>query len=333
MNDTFVKIFNREREKRIGYSEIIKEVYERDRDLGNYYLMNYLGITVRDFDFVSSFSFQLNPPLSVKDLFNIKMGVQEIIKDIFVFEKSIVHRIFDNQLVQKTKEETWRLRYFDDIEYKPKYIRAAMFQLVLKYRKAFYDYIYKSKREVLNSRIFRDIMLTGILDDLKQDKYENNKHTKGYKIKDKLNIWFSLYEFFDQSKQKKGEETMANKIQILQERMLEISLDENHHVENDEEFAYAAGQVIYYLLNCSESGNKTHALLEPFLQKSDLTQFKTAISRVFSQYKHAISFYKGRFEKLMSEVLSFEIDKSLKELLPMILAGYFAKNVNYMAKD
>ncbi len=117
---------------------------------------------------------------------------------------------------------------------------------------------------------------------------------------------------------------MANQILQLQERMREIANDNLAHVENDNEFDYAAGQVIYYLLYQSETGNKSHALLEPFLQKTDATQFKMAISRTFGQYKHAITFYKGRFEKLMSEVLAYDLDGDLKSLLPMILAGYFS---------
>lgn len=221
------------------------------------------------------------------------------------------------------------MRYFDDIDYNPKYIRAVMFQLVLKYRKIFYDYIYKSKREAVTSTILHDIMQTGILDDLKQDKFKDNRHTKEFTIKEKLNIWFSLFEYFDQQKTEGGDETMASQVLELQGRMQQIANDSTAHVENDNEFAYAAGQVIYYLLNQSEAGNKSHALLEPFLQKTDATQLRMAIARTFAQYKHAITFYKGRFEKLMAEVLSYDLDSDLKSLLPMILAGYFADCVIY----
>ena len=126
---------------------------------------------------------------------------------------------------------------------------------------------------------------------------------------------------------------MANRVLLLQERMQEIANESLAHVENDNEFAYAAGQVIYYLLDKSEAGNKSHALLEPFLQKTDPDQFKIAISRTFARYKHAITFYKGRFEKLVAEVLSYEPDETLKSLLPMILAGYFAECVIYQKSD
>lgn len=333
LNDDVVKIFNREGEGRIGYKEIIQEVYEREHDLGNYYLFNFFGKTVRDFDFVSSFQLTIKPPVIIQDLFLIRNGVSTKIENIFDFEKIIVHKIFDNQVVQVTNDGGWRLRYFDEIDYKPQYIRAVMYQLVLKYRKAFYDYIYKSKRETITTRIFHDIMQTGILDDLRQDEFKEGKHSKNYSIKAKLNIWFSLFGFFDVHPTKNGEEKMANRIRELQNRMQGIVSDSNIHVENDQEFAFAAGQVIYYLLSRSEASNKSHALLEPFLQKTDINQFKMAISRTFNQYKHAISFFKGKFEKLISEVLGYELDDSLQELLPMILAGYFAQNIMFQKID
>ncbi len=330
LNEKAVKIFHSSERERIGYAEIIRTLYKtHGQDLGNYYLLNIQGKSVKDFDFVSSFQYTLEPPIMIENLFQVKSELATTsVDNIFDFERKIVQRIFDNQLVKK-QGDSWWLRYFDDIDNKPKYIRPAMFRLVLKYRKAFYDYIYKSKREAVSAGIFHDIMQTGILDTLKQDEFKDNKHTKDFSIKEKLNIWFSLYEFFDNNHEKKGGQSMANRIRELQQRMKAISASQEEHIDSDDEFAFTAGQVIYYLLSQSETSNKTHALLEPFLQKSDAEQFKLAISRVFDQYKHAITFYKGRFEKLMAEVLSYNTDTNLKSLMPMTLAGYFAENVIY----
>ncbi len=333
LNEEVVKVFHRDEDKRIGYAEMIRAVYEREKDLGNYYLLNIQAGTVKDFDFISSFQFKIDPPIAIEKIFAIGGALYEQrIDDIFDFERKIVSRIFDGQLVRQ-RDEGWWLRYFDDIDNKPQYIRAAMFQLVLKYRKSFYDYIYKSKREAITSHMFHDIMQTAILDNLRQDEYRDNKHTRGYAIKEKLNIWFSLYELYGGQHSQIGGQNMANQIRQLQQRMRELVADAGAHLESDAEFAYAAGQVIYYLLSCSEAANKSHALLEPYLQKTDAEQFKLAISRTFAQYKHAISFYKGRFEKLMSEVLAYEPESNLKLLLPMILAGYFAESVIYGKRE
>ena len=332
LNDEVVSIFNREGEKGVTFIEIIRELFNRGDDLGNYYLFNFWGrnqIIVHDFDFVSSFRFYLSPKMKIINLFQIKNLDTIKIKDIFEFERKIVQIIFDKQLILKTKDDKWRYRYFDEIEYKPQYIRATMYQLVLKYRKAFYDYIYKSRQNAITNRIFHDILQTGILDDLKQDVFKDNQHSMNFRIKNKLNIWFSLYEYFDQKPQTNGEMKMAERIKSLQGKMDLVATQKESHLEDDNDFAFAAGQVIYYLLNCSETSNKTHALLEPFLQKVDPAQFKLAVSRTFNQYKHAITFYKGKFEKLMAEVLSYELEGNLKSLIPMILAGYFSDNVIY----
>ncbi len=330
LNQAVVEIFNREGDRKPGYAEIIEAVYQRYQDLGNYYLLNIQGKAVKDFDFVSSFNFRIDPPIRIQSIFTDGGSLgNKPIDDIFQFERVIVQRIFNNQLVQRTKNDGWRFRYFDDIENKPQFISAAVYHLVLTYRKAFYDFIYKSKREVVTSRMFHDIMQTVILDEIKHD----DQHNKSFSIKEKLNIWFSLYEFFDSPKTKGEHPAMANQVSQLQERMREIAGQSDSHIENDKEFAFAAGQVIYYLLSRSETGNKTHALLEPFLQKTDCEQFKLAIARTLDRYKHKIGFYWQRFNKLAAEVLGYSTNENIKNLMPMILAGYFSDNVIKKEKE
>lgn len=339
LNEEVISIFNRDRDRKIGYSEIIREIYQREGDLGNYYLLNLRGKKqVNDFDFVSSFQYRIEPSISIVEIISLGGQLSRLsIKTIFDFEKEIVGKIFNGGLVN-IYQDKFEVFYFFDFEDKANRKRTTSikrrtgdiaFQLVRKYRKAFYDYIYKSKHNALNSRIFHEILSNIICDEIRHDKLQNGKHTKEYSIKEKLNIWFSLFEYFDQQENEGGDESMANQILKLQERMQKIANNNDAHVENDHEFAYATGQVIYYLLNQSEAGNKSHALLEPFLQKTDATQLKMAISRTFAQYKHAITFYKGRFEKLMAEVLSYDLDGDLKSLLPITLAGYFSDCVIY----
>ena len=123
---------------------------------------------------------------------------------------------------------------------------------------------------------------------------------------------------------------MANKITELQKKMRLIrDIKGNDHIETDEEFAFTVGQIIYFLLDKSKAGNKSHALLEPFIQKSNIVELKKAITATFNAYKHEIDFGKGRFEKLFSEIMAYELDKNLKELTPIMLAGYFSNSTIY----
>lgn len=124
---------------------------------------------------------------------------------------------------------------------------------------------------------------------------------------------------------------MENTFKTLLEKMDLVANDDNVLLDdkNVAEFLFAAGQVIYFLLSKSKTSNPTHALLEPFLQKSNAAQLQNAIANAINAYKHEISFYKDRFERLASQVLAFDTNENLKNYQRYLLAGYFAPSVIY----
>lgn len=338
-SDDIINIFKDD--ESLSYSRILKQLFEQDenRSLKNYYLLffNYKS-ELEDFDFVSKFEYKLEN-CKIKNIFKLKsdgeLRPNRNIRTIFGFESNIVQNIFNNSLVRidlKTKE--YKVKYFDEI--KAEFVSGGepVYQMILKYRKAFYDYIYKSKRKALNSHIWDEIMRNNIIADLRKDKLtDKGYHSKEYSIKEKLNIWFSLYNFFSNNKNRTD---MASEIPKLLEQIKNVTSNENEHFETEELFAFGAGQLIRTILNKSESGERTHALLEPFLQKTNAAQFQLAIARAFENYKHAFKFYKGdsnryEFDKIMSEVMAFKTEVNIKSLLPVILAGYFSKTI--FAKD
>jgi CRISPR-associated protein Csh1 len=328
LNNEVVDIVQRNGTK-VSFHHLMHTLFGHQRsDLGNYYLLYFLGPEIKDLDFVSSFKYELD--IKIRHVIpEPKPDSDKTLTNIFQFEYEILQPIFNNQLIQKRADNSIGYKYFEDIDYNPKYnITEVIWQLVLRYRKAFYDFIYKSERQAVNSTMFYDIMKQSILDDIRHDKIQNNFHTKTDKLITKFNIWFSLWGFF-QNNSNTNNLAMSNKIIENQERMRAIRDKENEHVQTDEEFAFASGQVIYYLLSKSKSANLTHAALEPFLQKTDLSEFKKAIVNTFNAYKHEIEFRQGRFEKLCSETLKYELTGNLKDLIPFILAGYFSKSLIY----
>lgn len=121
---------------------------------------------------------------------------------------------------------------------------------------------------------------------------------------------------------------MATRIPEYQEKLRKLLNESSYHLENDDyEFAFSAGQLIYYILTKSQSSSKTHALMEPFISKNDPVQFLQIITRAIDQYKHALEFGSPRFEKLASEILGYECKTGIKTLLPVLLAGYFSKSL------
>lgn len=338
-NDEILKIF-KENDK-LTYSQIIKKLFNDNNDkiLQNYYLLffNY-KYELEDFDFVSKFRYSMkknNEYPEVKNLFGLKenKGIKGdyYIKNIFQFESDIVKTIFNNALVKiDSKNNSFSVHYFDEI--KAEYVSGGelVYQMILKYRKAFYDYIYKSKTQAINLIMWDEIMWNSILGDVRIDKItDKGFHSKEFSIKEKLNIWFSLYNYFGNKKRRKD---MATKIPELLEKMKMVANNNDIHFDSTEEFAFGAGQIIYYLLNQSKASERTHALLEPFIQKVKADQLQNAISRTINMYKHELSFGHGRFERLSTEVLGFDTNENLKKYQRLLLAGYFAKPVIYEKK-
>jgi CRISPR-associated protein Csh1 len=331
-NSEIISVFNNEGERKFTYPQLLKKIYEKNeqRILGNYYLLNMSRGVVNDFDFVSNFQYQINH--EIKNLFKIKRSKEELpsikLHSIFGFENIVVCKIFNNALVREKNGE-FSYNYFNDID--PNYVSGGevMANTILRFRKAFYDFIYKSRKQAITSNMFDEIMLTSIFCDIKQDEVKDGYHSKETSIKEKLNIWFSLYNNF--SKQSKNRENMANTFKTLLDRMELIANEDNILLEENNigEFLFAAGQVIYFLLSKSKTSNPTHALLEPFLQKSNAIQLQNAIANAVNAYKHEISFYKDRFERLAGQVLAYETKENLKNYQRYLLAGYFAPAIIY----
>lgn len=331
LNDKVVSLYNNE--GKITYSAIVKNLIENhNEDLQNYYLIffnnTYKKSRIVDLDFVPVFKYNIKS-IKLTEFFNLGGQFSSIpLNNVFDLQTNVINKIFNNQLVRQTKNNGLWLRYFDEIEIKPEYgLTDSIYHLLYKYRKAFYDYIYKSRHQAIKHNMFDDMMIQSILDDVMHDQ----ERDKEYNIKQKLNIWFSLYNYFNHTN--KNREDMASKIPELTEKCRKIANEGEQLSDKPEEFAFAAGQIIYFLLDQSEASKKTHALLEPFLQKSKASLLQDAISNTINTYKHAIGFGKSRFEKLAKEVLAYETNVNMKTLQRYLLAGYFADSVIYEKKE
>ncbi|PSR54931.1 hypothetical protein AHMF7605_16185 [Adhaeribacter arboris] len=329
LNFGTVKLFH-DQDKKIGYREIIQSIKPTDRQ--NYYLLFVTRGEIKDFDFVSSFEYNLkdaktgDPFWTIYNLFHLKEKNSKEdkrypdIKNIFQFQSEVVQYIFNRALVRED-EGKLVIKYFDEID--AKYYSAATYLLVMKYRQAFYNYIYKSRREVISGLIFKDIMLTGIRDDVKQNKE--------FGAKEKLNIYFSLNHHFDNTNSNFNGNYMPDKLDELFQKTMEIADSKERVALSDEtEFAYISGQMINFLLDQSESANPTHALLEPFLQKTSRELFVDEIVKVFNRYKHNIDRKgTGRVSRLLREILGFDRPVDIKKYMSFILAGYFSPSFRF----
>lgn len=307
---------------KMGFVEMVESLWDRYKDdFKNYYFLYWQntkdGIVFQDFDFVSQFEYKFES--EIFNLFSIrekgskgndaKLLYYPKIYTIFEFEKVVFKSLLQSKYL--------KLDYFSDLKTDDYESLSNTFQAYAKYRKAVYDFVYKSKRQGIDARIFTDMVFSHIKDDIK-----NNTE---YSIKDKLNIWFSLYEYFDHNKN--NNVTMASKLKDYQDFVSKLAVGQaDLDKAEDTHFAFAAGQVIEYVIQKSKTDNKSYQLLEPYLQQAKCAEFKRALANDIARYKHAINDNETRFKNVCAFVQTYETGRNLKELLPEILAGVFAKN-------
>lgn len=316
-------------EQRKGYLDIIKEMRtDKAGELGNYYLLFQSRGEIKDFDFVSKFEYNLEPdghtPWKIIDLFGTNQSIE--LHNVSDLISHVLPPIFNNALVVSRKDKDWIFRWFDDID--PAYCKTHnAFLMAMKYRKAFYDFIYKSQRQSVTGAAFEEIVLTGIRDDIRLDKYESGRNSEGFHLKTKLNILFSLHPHFSNNK---NSIYMASKIESYREK-LELIAEGQARIETDEEFAFAAGQVIYRIFSVSVTEDRSYSYLEPFLAQANENGLKNCITQFFKRYKHGN--FSKRFALVFDDVMTYSLDGSYKHITPLLLAGVFSPNMLFKAKE
>ncbi len=101
-------------------------------------------------------------------------------------------------------------------------------------------------------------------------------------------------------------------------------------IRSDEEWAYFAGQVAFYLVSLSKTKDKTFGLLEPFTNKSTTDLVKKTIEQLFEQYRYDISLGNRRFKKIVTSVFSYSPCLSFVDLkIPFYTGACDDDNVIY----
>ncbi len=333
LSEQAITFYNSNKDKKFGHKEIIENLLEKKENLQNFYLIyfqnNLNGSRIIDLDFVPVFKHKFDNEMKIETFFQTSSNSIHFdkIETVFDFEELLNSKLF----LQYQKKSDFgygilKNNYFiEKIKPSKQYdIPAVTTLLLYKYRKAFYDFIYKSKHQLITDSMFHDLMKSSILDDIRHDEYDNKLkyHSKEKPIKEKLNIWFSLYNYFNNNSNKKNTD-MANNIAKHRQQIIEVA-EGKRNITDDEEFAFDAGQVIYYILSKSKSNDKSYSRLEPFLQKSNYIGFRKALLLAFNTYKHEN--FSNKFKNPFANVLDYIPDTNFKDLMPTFLAGFFSDN-------
>ena len=182
-------------------------------------------------------------------------------------------------------------------------------------RDAIFAWLYKGRKENISQILHKTCM------NLIKNSIKNGFTNK---MGLQFNLMCSLDEYF-------GGKDMADKYQKIRENLREkINQTKQGGIESDEEYFYAVGQLVYYFISLSKTGDKNHSLANPFLNTASNEFLQRKLRQYFLKYNYQISFYKGRFERLYGMVMGYILEGKISQ--EDILAGYISDNLIYEVK-
>lgn len=205
------------------------------------------------------------------------------------------------------------IKYFDKI----KGFDNQQTTLIYSFRQKIFDFVYRNQN-VLTTNDLQNIVLFRIENNLK-----NNSISK-----ETFNLYFNRHLLLHDENPNRCVLDMIPSIRekIISENIAAIEID------NDEVWAYFAGQMAYYLVSLSKTKNKKYSLLEPFTNKPTIKMVQMTIGQLIEQYRHEINLNNKRFRKIATSVLAYESKKSFIELKIPFYVGTFDDNIVYYKK-
>lgn len=191
-------------------------------------------------------------------------------------------------------------------------------RFLLLYRRAFFDWFYKGSDRAVRQQWDRLTM------DMIKYSLEN-----GYfiKVNHLFNIRIAVMDYF-----KGGSTRMADV--MLQARDVirdKINVKEYVSIESDEEYYYAVGQLVSFLLSKNKSKRRDHSLLNSFLNLKTDKMLKDRLTVLLKKYSYAIDAYSRRFNQLLGMVVAYQPEAEKKQ--DYLIAGYISPNLIYEKEE
>lgn len=161
-------------------------------------------------------------------------------------------------------------------------------------------------------------------------KLIKNAMQNGYKNKarQQLNLALSLQDYLNHDTRM---EEMMRMVQEQFKKHMRMHKEE-WNFESDEEYYYAVGQLVDYLLNLSKSAKKPLSLLNPFLAAKEDTLIKEKLIQMFEKYSYAMdSIVDVRVKNIIGHVMLYTPETKVQKRY--LLAGFTTNNAFYMKKE
>ena len=134
-----------------------------------------------------------------------------------------------------------------------------------------------------------------------------------------LNLYFALNKYFN--KQENGMEGIRESLRT------KINSEHQNVIENDLEYSFAVGQIIYFLQTKSKAKKRTQDFINQFIIIRNDAILKNKLRQFYRRYNYEMTIEDKRFKNLYGMVELYlnvgKIDQG------MLLAGYLGENLIY----
>ncbi len=266
-------------------------------------------------DSITAYSNTLKQPFILKDYIGIsdetieksKMKYEVEIDELWKIRQLIDKLFFDGKLQFHFYTKPDEISINDNI----------LKRCLLENRSVLAAWFYQGERNQLELNVDKFTI------DLINNSIGKNEY---FKAQEQFNLRWSLLEYLN-SERRIGKNMVEIRSKLR--KYINSSIDE-WKFENDEEFAYAVGQLVKYFLSLNKAKNKSHSYINLFSNAKSVELLKRRIKMNYSKYNYNILEFEGsRFSNLYTQIMTYEPRKINGEY---ITAGFTAPSLIYETK-
>lgn len=281
-----------------------------------YYLrisMEKTGAEICDADAIIHYDTKLDHPFYLKNfseipedvIKNSKLPYGAAVDDKWELFSMINSVFFDRKLLGSMFCDASDIRIND----------PCLKRAILKCRDIFIQWFWKGE-DIKISKIMDDIFLLLIQNSIVNDNI--------FAAQRQINLRWSLLEYLSDPKLGVHMGDIRNQLR----KHINTSGNKDWNFVNDEEYCYAVGQGVSYLLSLSKANLKSKACINPFLSTKNTKVLHRHLENLFKKYDYCIDHnaYGGKVTQLFSQLTEYK-PKEIKTAF--IIAGFNAPCLVY----
>lgn len=147
-----------------------------------------------------------------------------------------------------------------------------------------------------------------------------------YTAQRQFNLRWSLIDYFNNDRR------METKMSEVRDKLRQhLNQDEEWTLTDTDEYSYALGQAVAYLIGKSRAAKKPLSLINPFLNAKEVDYLQKRLRQLFIKYNYDLELNsKSRDSKLLTHLFEVTPEEVNQEL---IIAGFTAKLLIYEKKE